>query len=134
MDKEIKEKTENKEELKEISNIASLELNVKDFLEEEQDKDKLKAKNDEIKQIKNRKKYTKTPNEIYDQIEMSLATSTPSKTRSSKTEQTDILIDNLYEEENEPIKNSKEPQLKVVKMIPVQTIKAKDKEGDVYGA
>ncbi len=126
--------TEYKEELKEISNIASLELNVKDFLEEEQDKDKLKAKNDEIKQIKNRKKYTKTPNEIYDQIEMSLATSTPSKTRSSKTEQTDILIDNLYEEENEPIKNSKEPQLKVVKMIPVQTIKAKDKEGDVYGA
>ena len=126
--------TEYKEELKEISNIASLELNVKDFLEEEQDKDKLKAKNDEIKQIKNRKKYTKTPNEIYDQIEMSLATSTPSKTRSSKTEQTDILIDNLYEEENEPPKNSKEPQLKVVKMIPVQTIKAKDKEGDVYGA
>ena len=126
--------TEYKEELKEISNIASLELNVKDFLEEEQDKDKLKAKNDEIKQIKNRKKYTKTPNEIYDQIEMSLATSTPSKTRSSKTEQTDILIDNLYEEENEPIKNSKEPQLKVVKMIPVQTIKAKDKEGDVYVA
>lgn len=126
--------TEYKEELKEISNIASLELNVKDFLEEEQDKDKLKAKNDEIKQIKNRKKYTKTPNEIYDQIEMSLATSTPSKTRSSKTEQADILIDNLYEEENEPIKNSKEPQLKVVKMIPVQTIKAKDKEGDVYGA
>lgn len=126
--------TEYKEELKEISNIASLELNAKDFLEEEQDKDKLKAKNDEIKQIKNRKKYTKTPNEIYDQIEMSLATSTPSKTRSSKTEQTDILIDNLYEEENEPIKNSKEPQLKVVKMIPVQTIKAKDKEGDVYGA
>ena len=126
--------TEYKEELKEISNIASLELNAKDFLEEEQDKDKLKAKNDEIKQIKNRKKYTKTPNEIYDQIEMSLATSTPSKTRSSKTEQADILIDNLYEEENEPIKNSKEPQLKVVKMIPVQTIKAKDKEGDVYGA
>ena len=126
--------TEYKEELKEISNIASLELNAKDFLEEEQDKDKLKAKNDEIKQIKNRKKYTKTPNEIYDQIEMSLATSTPSKTRSSKTEQTDILIDNLYEEENEPPKNSKEPQLKVVKMIPVQTIKAKDKEGDVYGA
>ena len=126
--------TEYKEELKEISNIASLELNAKDFLEEEQDKDKLKAKNDEIKQIKNRKKYTKTPNEIYDQIEMSLATSTPSKTRSSKTEQTDILIDNLYEEENEPPKNSKEPQLKVVKMIPVQTIKAKDKEGDVYVA
>lgn len=126
--------TEYKEELKEISNIASLELNAKDFLEEEQDKDKLKAKNDEIKQIKNRKKYTKTPNEIYDQIEMSLATSTPSKTRSSKTEQADILIDNLYEEENEPPKNSKEPQLKVVKMIPVQTIKAKDKEGDVYGA
>ena len=41
-------------------------------MEEENDKEKLKALNEEIRQIKNRQEFRKMPEQIYDEIEMML--------------------------------------------------------------
>ena len=65
---------ENKlQEIEELRRMSLFEGTSKDYVEEEQDKEKLKKINDEIKQIKNCQKFDRTPDEIYDQIEMLLA-------------------------------------------------------------
>ena len=49
--------------------------NTVDILEMQKDKDLLKALNDETEALKERKKYSKTASEIYDEIEMNLGAS-----------------------------------------------------------
>lgn len=125
---DIDEKTNEIEELKRIALLD--EANV-DYIEEERDKEKLKNINEEIKQIKNRQKFNKTPDEIYDQIEMLLANQdvVPDTLEESKNneERVDVEIDDLFKEQEAPL-------LKVVEMIPAQTVQSNETGGASYGA
>ena len=106
-------------EIQELQHMTVLDEASIDYIEEERDKDKLRNINEEIRQIKNRKKFDKTPDEIYDQIEMLLANfgSTTSKIEPKKVEEMDLDIDELF---SDVVKES--PKIKVVEMIPAQTV------------
>ena len=120
-----------KSENEELQHITILEANSKDYIEEEKDKEKLKSINDEIKQIKNRKKFERTPDEIYDQIEMLLANVGVSKKEekiSEDNQEIDAEIDDLFKKKKE------EPLIKVVEMIPAETIQSESSGGSSYGA
>ena len=88
---------------------------------------------EEIKQIKNRQKFDKTPDEIYDQIEMLLGSqniiSDTLESKLQNKETIDEQIDDLFEEEKQ-----EEPLLKVVEMIPAQTVQSEKTGGTSYGA
>lgn len=122
---EIKSKNNNYEtELEELQKVNLVNFHTKDLIEEEKDKEELKKLNEEISLLKERRKYDKSPNEIYDQIEMLLATvkpiSKPKEEISSKLD-IDSLFDSTPEikEEN----TSTNTRLKVIEMIPVETVK-----------
>lgn len=151
--------TKYQEELKELQKLSMLEYKTKDLAAEERDKDKLKSINEEIKMLKNRKKYSKSPDEIYDQIDMLLASIKPEGEEKVPTQAP--KIDNLFEKEMRTSKNStpsEEPakileveelepliepvnlnskpeeisskeRLKVIDMIPVEPVKASDPIG-----
>ena len=53
-------------EIGNLQRIQGLDEVSKDFIEEEKDKEKLKSINEEILQIKTRKKFDRTPDEIYE--------------------------------------------------------------------
>lgn len=133
MDKLIKKyntDTKNKKDgVSELEHMSIVENNVKDYISEEADKDKLKKINEQIKQIKNRKKYTKTPDEIYDEIEMVLANSKVNNDVNTNNKNNDILeVDDLFDDALE------EPKMyKVVEMIPAKTVKAENNGGASYG-
>lgn len=57
-------------ELEELKKLSLLNYKAKDAIEQEKDKDELKLISDNINILKHRIKYPKTPQEIYDQIEM----------------------------------------------------------------
>ena len=57
-------------------------------MEEENDKEKLKALNEEIRQIKNRQEFRKMPEQIYDEIEMMLDSFKTVPLREEKNEET----------------------------------------------
>lgn len=114
-------------ELDDLQKININSFQTKDIMEEERDKENLKRLNEEIKEIKNRKKYDKTPNEIYDQIEMVLASIKPAKPK-NVIEITPIE-ENINSEEKSSIENNeskstKENLIKVIEMIPVETVKS----------
>lgn len=112
-------------ELEKLSKMSSLDYNVKDLVSEEKDKEELSTLNEEIRAIKNRQKFDKTPDEIYDAIEMSLASTKNNTTREAKNKNNlSIDIDNLTSEES--------PRLKVIEMIPVEA--KENNEGDNNGA
>ncbi len=114
-----------KEELEKLLKISSIDYNVKDLVSEEKDKEELSKLNEEIRAIKNRQKFTKTPDEIFDEIEMSLASSKNTFTREEKNKDNmDINIENLSVEEP--------TRLKVIEMIPVED--KMNNVGDDYGA
>lgn len=117
-------------EIQELQHMTVLDEASIDYIEEERDKDKLRNINEEIRQIKNRKKFDKTPDEIYDQIEMLLANfgSTTSKIEPKKVEEMDLDIDELF---SDVVKES--PKIKVVEMIPAQTVRS-DQGGNFHGA
>ena len=117
-------------EIQELQHMTVLDEASIDYTEEERDKDKLRNINEEIRQIKNRKKFDKTPDEIYDQIEMLLANfgSTTSKIEPKKVEEMDLDIDELF---SDVVKES--PKIKVVEMIPAQTVRS-DQGGNFHGA
>lgn len=105
----------NKKYLDERANLAKLsllDLKTKDYIEENNDKEDLKKLNEEIKAIKNRQKFDKTPDEIYDQIDMALATYMPKDNQESNSTEDKIPIVDF---------------LKVVEMIPVETIKKENR-------
>ena len=123
--------TQKTEEIEELNRMALFDGASKDYIEEEQDKEKLKKINDEIKQIKNCRKYDRTPDEIYDQIEMLLANTkvdAPIKEEKEEENQVEVPIDGLFD--NEPTKE--EPLIKVVEMIPATTVS--EMGGHGYGA
>lgn len=123
--------TQKTEEIEELNRMALFDGASKDYIEEEQDKEKLKKINDEIKQIKNCRKYDRTPDEIYDQIEMLLANTkvdAPIKEEKEEENQVEAPIDGLFD--NEPTKE--EPLIKVVEMIPATTVS--EMGGHSYGA
>ena len=123
---------ENKlQEIEELRRMSLFEGTSKDYVEEEQDKEKLKKINDEIKQIKNCQKFDRTPDEIYDQIEMLLANLKvvePVKEEKKEESLEEVPIDGLFD--NEPLKE--EPLIKVVEMIPATTVS--EMGGQNYGA
>ena len=92
-------------ELEKLNKLSLLDLKTRDLVHEEEDKEKLKALNEEIKALKNRQKFSKTPDEIFDEIDMYLASLKSS------------------EPVKEPL-NSQPERLKVVEIIPVETVKA----------
>lgn len=81
----------------------------------------------------NWQKFDKTPDEIYDQIEMLLGSQNvvPESLESEpqSEEAIDEEIDDLFEEEKQ-----EEPLLKVVEMIPAQTVQSERAGGTSYGA
>ena len=126
----MEEKTK---EIEELKHLQALDEVTKDYIEEEKDKEKLKNINEEIKQIKNRQKFDKTPDEIYDQIEMLLGTQNATldvlENEVQNEEPIDEQIDDLFLEEKH-----EEPLLKVVEMIPAQTVQNETSGGTSYGA
>lgn len=121
--KKLKEEnTDYEEERVNLEKASMLDFKTKDLIEEEKDKENLKKINEEIKQIKNRSKFDKTPNEIYDQIEMLISTIKEAPAlRIEKNKNKTLEIDNLYEPV--PPKETKSERIKVIEMIPVETIK-----------
>lgn len=86
--------TENSRYLKELDGLQKITLinfQTKDLVEEEKDKEDLRKLNEEIKQIKIRKQYEKNPSEIYDQIEMALASIKPVV----NTKEDSVLVPNI---------------------------------------
>lgn len=114
-------------EIGNLQRIQGLDEVSKDFIEEERDKEKLKTINEEILEIKTRKKFDRTPDEIYDQIEMLLAneSSQAPKLAKEKEQTIDLGIDDLFHDEV-----IEQPRYKVVEMIPAQTIQS---DGGVAG-
>jgi len=112
-------------EEKELQKSLLLNFKTKDIIEEEKDKEELKKLNEDIKQIKTRNKYEKSVDELYDEIEMSLQiTKTSDRFSEEKNNQQKIELDNLFETSNseDPLKG----RLKVIEMIPVETIQKSD--------
>lgn len=93
------------EELEDLKKVTIINFQSKDLVEEEKDKEDLRNLNEEIKQIKIRKQYDRNPNEIYDQIEMALASiKQPTVLREDKN--VDILndiLENETENKNEEV-------------------------------
>lgn len=87
---------DNEIELVNLEKVSMLDLKTKDVVEEENDKEKLRAINDEIKAIKNRQKFDKSPDEIYDQIEMYLANAGTTPLRTEKNHNRNYEIENLF--------------------------------------
>ena len=99
-----KETNDNLNELAKLNKLVLIDSKVKDLLLEEEDKAKLTKVNEEIKSLKNRLKYTRSADEIYDEIDMALNTSKK--------------IDNIIKENNE-ILDIEPVKLKVVDVLPV---------------
>lgn len=92
---------ENSRYLKELDGLQKITLinfQTKDLVEEEKDKEDLRKLNEEIKQIKTRKQYEKNPNEIYDQIEMALASIKPVVSVVEEEKREDTTDDNTVKE------------------------------------
>ncbi len=119
---------QSREEISNLENLAVIETSAKDVYEEECDKDKLKNINEEINQIKKRKKYDRTPDEIYDQIEMILASSNSTKVLETKSKDDDIKIDDLFDDD---LVSGETKRYKVVEMIPAKTVQASTNNGGV---
>ena len=129
-------------ELENLNKVALLDFKTKDLAEEENDKEQLKQINEEIKNIKNRQKFDKTPDEIFDQIDMILG-SEKSMAKEEKNEEVvnGLEIDSLFsnneteKETEKTIIEEKEPnkRLKVIEIIPVETIKNDSTNSEASG-
>ncbi|MCM1052653.1 MAG: hypothetical protein NC483_01565 [Ruminococcus sp.] len=122
-------------EIEDLEKISVEDFKTKDYVEEEKDKDKLKEINEEIKCIKNRQKYDRTPDEVFDQIDMLLESYKPlvKETKKEKKETkkhniVDIIEAEAIDKLDDDIKNKE--LIKVVEVIPVDTTK-KDTVGDL---
>jgi len=109
-----------KEELSNLKKLTMFDFKSKDITQEEKDKTSLKVLNKELAALKKRQKFDKSPDEIYDLIEMSLGDFKEKKTPDIPQES--LEIDSLFDTKNEPAK------LKVIDMIPVETVKQTEGE------
>ncbi len=123
-------------ELDNLKKLSMLDLKTKDLVEEEEDKEKLKAINEEIKAIKNRQKFDKTPDEIFDQIDMYLASAKEALLKEEPKSEA-LSIENLFNKDSKEtdakpdieslsqLETKENPQdksnerLKVVEIIPI---------------
>ena len=105
-----------KEEKSTLDKLSLLDLKTKNFAEEDNDKEELKKLTAEIRAIKNRQKFDKTPDDIYDQIDMALASLSPASSTKSEIDNLDVPSSN-----NELPKSTE--LIKVIEMIPVETVK-----------
>ncbi len=129
-------------ELENLNKVALLDFKTKDLAEEENDKEQLKQINEEIKNIKNRQKFDKTPDEIFDQIDMILG-SEKNIIKEEKNEEVvnSLEIDSLFsnneteKETEKTITEEKESnkRLKVIEIIPVETIKNDSTNSEASG-
>lgn len=109
-------------ELEGLQKLTLINFQTKDIMDEEKDKNELQKLNEEIKEIKDRQKYEKTPNEIFDQIEMLLSAISPleEENKEGNLEKPQVeLVE--QKEEQEELKNNR---IKVIEMIPVETVKS----------
>lgn len=131
VDKLNEEASNNQKETTELKKLSMLDFKTRDLIEEEKDKEELKALNEEIKALKSRMSFDKSPDEIYDEIEMSIGSLIPIETRETKNKNKGLEIDNLFDETKsfKPITPETKsipiepPRLKVVSMIPVETVR-----------
>ncbi len=125
-------------EVNKLNKLSMFDLKTKDLVEEEEDKNKLKEINEEIKAIKNSQKFDKTPDEIFDEIDMYLGTFIKEelkKEEENKEKEKEIIKEEQEKESEEVLEGPKldidslnnevlkedEPKerLKVVQVIPV---------------
>lgn len=111
-------------ELENLNKLKSLDLSTRDLIEEEKDKEQLRIINSEIDALNKRKRFELSADEIYDQIEMSLAEYTKKEEHKKIEEPKEIgiAIDDLFE--------NKDNKIKVVEMIPVETVTSSDAGGN----
>ena len=113
-------------EIDKLNKLSLIDLKTKDLIEEEEDKAKLKELNEDIKAIKNRQKFNKTPDEIYDEIDMYFLNS-KENTSSEEAKNEVKPEEKLEEEEPEKLETTmdispKPERLKVIDVLPVETI------------
>ena len=106
-------------ELDGLQKITLINFKTKDLVEEEKDREDLRNLNEEIKQIKIRKQFDRSPNEIYDQIEMALASVTQvSSSINIQNVSDDIISTSVKDEVKENDLNvNPEPQIEIVNEI-----------------
>lgn len=106
-------------ELDGLQKITLINFKTKDLVEEEKDREDLRNLNEEIKQIKMRKKFDRNPNEIYDQIEMALASVTNVPSSLITQELSDEIISNSVKDEvkENDLNVNPEPQVEIVNEI-----------------
>ena len=79
------------EEVNKLNKLLTSESKAKDVLAIESDKRKLKALDETVKQIKHRQKYTTTPTEIFDEIEIYLGTIEDEEPKENLKENSEVL-------------------------------------------
>ncbi len=90
-----------RQEIREMEFLLENVSKAKDVLAIENDKQKLKDLDAAVKNIKHRQKYSQTPSEIYDEIEISLGTMDVNSTLLSEES---IELEDVLESMEEPVK------------------------------
>ncbi len=96
------EKVKIKEELNKLKEQEHPNDSSKDILAIQQDKEKLKSLNDEVEKILHRQKYTETPSEIFDEIELSFSSNEPEQAIKRELKSEDYVDLNDYRITPEP--------------------------------
>ncbi len=113
--KDIKER---ENEIKKYEKLKYMETSANDILAMEKDKSELKKLSDEVGLIEHRKKYMKTPNEIYDEIQIAITAEEEPipQVKEDAVNLNDYRIEAL--EEEEPIEETKEEKIPVIEDVP----------------
>ena len=122
-----KEKESIQEEITKLKNGIISNEDAKDILAMQQDKETLKELNEEVEKLTHRKKYTSTPSEIYDEIELSFRSGVPKETKKEETNPIDFVDLNDYRinpvtEPQEEINDSvKEEEKEIPEPVEIET-------------
>ncbi len=119
------------EEIKSYEKLKFFANPADDILAIEKDKTELKKLSDEVSKIEHRKKYLKTPSEIYDEIEISMASLGQEEEKKEETAPVnlnDYLINDIEEEKEDEnkISESEEIELPEIPSIEIPTPEEKD--------
>lgn len=122
-----KEKESIQEEIKKLKNCMILKEDAKDILAIQQDKETLKELNEEVEELTHRKKYTVTPSEIYDEIELSFHSEISKETKKEEISPIDFVDLNDYrinpvtESQEEIDDSAKEEEKEIPEPLEVET-------------
>jgi len=139
------------EEIGKMQKLMAYNTSAKDILAMEKDKDTLKSLNDDVQNILHRKKYSYTPSEIYDELELTLGTMKDEQGEENKVETDDFVdlseyrIDHdenvsedvlVQNEENDlTISDEKEEELPSIELNPIEeetpVVDLEPEEGEV---